>query len=226
MREQILAAVRGANQSYLEHFLARNPPELHAGMRANFERHMVEIAEYCLAGYGGAGTLTTDFIRGLHRRLFPPGYVQYAVNPQGEKVVFMVPGEYKTMENKARITLTDASRMFAPPGEVVAGMENVVTTLNATLGVAEDAPAKRDAILWFILDFLTIHPFCDANGRVASIFADLLLIREGLVPIDFPAIKEKDSEGLNLAVELARRNRDLAPFHAVIRRWRREALAG
>ena len=58
-----------------------------------------------------------------------------------------------------------------------------------------DKQTKQDTILYFILDFLYIHPFGDANGRVACILTDIILVKYGLSPIYFYLIKEKNAYG-------------------------------
>jgi Fic family protein len=63
------------------------------------------------------------------------------------------------------------------PEEVPEAMEKIVSRLNALLANAHEAQAIRDAVVHFVLDFSSIHPFGDANGRIACILADLLMIR-------------------------------------------------
>lgn len=226
MHEKILTAVRSASQPYLAHFLSLNPPEYHAQMCSLFDQHMSQVADYCMGGYGGAGTLSTAFVRGLHKSLFPPGYVQHAVNPQGEKVVFMAPGEYKVFPNHTvRQPSPGAKSIFADPVEVPTQMEELVENLNTALVKACSKCDLWETIIFFALDFSRIHPFADANGRVACILVDLLLIKEGLSPVLFCAIKTQDREGLYRAAKLARRNRDLTPLYEVVARYNPEALA-
>jgi len=57
-----------------------------------------------------------------------------------------------------------------------------------------------------------IHPFGDANGRLMGMVCDLLLLREGLKPLPFAAIKGKSKEEFYLATEQAQRWRDLMPI--------------
>lgn len=224
VREKILTAIRLANRRYLQDVLQRNAPERHDDITALFERHMAAIADYCMDGYGGAGSLTTEFIRGLHKMLFPEGYT-YRQEVDG-KLRELVPGEYRDGQGAADSTLEPgAVVVFAPPEDVSSAMEVAVERLNTTLSAAKYSKAKRDAILWYIFDFSVIHPFGDANGRVMLMVCDLLLIKEGLPPLHIAVIKEQHREDLYRAGEQAQRNRDLTPLYEVIERYNPAALA-
>ena len=224
MREAVLTAIRLANRRYLQAVLRRNSPERHDDITAQFERHMATLADYCLDGYDGAGSLTPPFIRGLHKRLFPEGYsYRYEVD---DKLFELVPGEYRNGQGGADSQLQPGTVvLFAPPEEVSVAMEAAVARLNAALPAANSPKAKRDAMLWFIFDFSVIHPFGDANGRVMCMLCDLMLIKEGLLPFHIDAIKDQDRDGLYQAGELAQRERDLTPLYAVIERYNPAAFA-
>lgn len=186
---------------------------------------MVVLADFCMDGYSGRGTLTTDFILGLHKALFPRDYKQTKTTAQGE-TVWMVPGEYKHISNSGDSYLEPGGVCaFIAPEHVPETMMQVVSTLNAALSAATDRGKRRDAIFAFVIDFLMIHPFGDANGRIAFLLADLLAIREGLPPFDFQRIKGMDLPALYRAIELAQRKRDLTPLYEVIERYNPAALA-
>jgi len=182
---------------------------------------MAYLADYCMAGYGGRGTLTEAFICGLHKALFPRDYKQVLMTtPEGE-VVYMVPGEYKRFSNGGESCLYPNRYIICiAPEDVPETMAQAVITLNAALAAATDERQKRDAILFFIVDFLVIHPFADANGRVAFMLADLLAIREGLLAFYFHRIKEKDWLALYRAVELACEKRELTPLYEVLEKYK------
>lgn len=217
MRNLIFSAVEDAFRPYLVRVLAQNPEAQHAHLQSQFAAHMAFLADFCLAGYGGAGLLTTDFICGLHRAMFPPDYRQEVITRDGQKI-WMLPGEYKSISNNVCESYLQPGKtvVFLAPEQVSSAMTQAVNTLNVALLAANDARQKLDAILWFTLDFLSVHPFVDANGRVACILADLLAIREGLPPFYFHSIKTKDQPELYRAVQLAQRNRDLAPIREVL----------
>jgi len=213
--------MRDACFPYLKQVLARTPEDKHSNITSLFETHMAYLADYCLAGYGGRGTLTEAFICGLHKALFPRDYKQALMTtPEGE-VVYMVPGEYKRISISSDSYLYQGrTNVFIAPEDVPETMAQALRTLNAALVAATDERQKRDAILFFIVDFLAIHPFGDANGRIACILADLLVIREGLPAFYFHRIKKKDLPALYRAVELAHERRDLASIYDVLEKYK------
>lgn len=217
MRNLIFSAVEDAFRPYLARVLAQNPEAQHAHLQSQFAAHMAFLADFCLAGYSGAGSLTTDFIRGLHRAMFPPDYRQEVITREGLRI-WMLPGEYKSISNNVCESYLQPGQttVFLVPEQVPSAMAQIVAALNAALLAANGEKQKQDAILWFVLGFSAIHPFVDANGRVNCILADLLAIREGLPPFYFHSIKTKDQPALYRAVQLAQRNRDLAPIREVL----------
>ena len=218
MREKILAAIQLANQRYLQAVKQCTAPDRHDDITAKFERHMASLADFCTGGYGGSGSLNTEFIRELHRRLLPSGY-RYQHKAGGKRYT-LVPGEYREEQGAVDSLLHPGEVMiFAPPEDISAAMETAVVKLNAALLAASSPEAKRDAVLWFIFDFSVIHPFGDANGRMMCMLCDLLLIKEGLAPLHIDLIKEQHREDLYQAAEQAQRTRDLSPLYAVIARY-------
>lgn len=226
MRELIISAMRDACFFHLTKVLARAPEDKHPGINSSFDAHMVFLADYCIAGYGGRGTLTEAFICGLHKALFPRDYKQALMTtPEGE-VVYMVPGEYKRFNNGGDSSLhPNQYNMCLAPEDVQETMAKAVSGVNAALIAATDGKLKRDAILIFIVDFFMIHPFADANGRVAYMLVDLLAIREGLPVFFFTSIKEKDLPTFYRALELVIETRDLTPLYGALQRYNPEALA-
>jgi Fic family protein len=78
---------------------------------------------------------------------------------------------------------------FVAPEEVSERIHKLIDELNARKGKINK---PIDAVLlafWFHLEYLTIHPFYDGNGRTARIFTNLILIAFG-----FPPIYIKESE--------------------------------
>lgn len=225
IRELIISAMQDACLPYLAKVLARLPDDRHSHIQGLFETHMAFLADYCLAGYGGRGSLTAAFICGLHKALFPENYRQILMTtPEGE--VYMVPGEYKRFPNGGDSNLyPNQYNVCIAPEDVSESMAKVVNILNTALLSAADKQQKRDAILCFVVDFLMIHPFDDANGRVAYMLADVLAIMESLPPFSFHHIKSKDLLALYGAIESTRVAGVLAPLYEVIERYNPAALA-
>lgn len=219
MNDLLLGAIRDACQPYLRDLLARSAAEEHPHLEGLFDTHMAALTDYCLASYGGAGTLTVDFIRGLHQALFPAGYQKTVTDATGREVVWMEPGQFKTINNRGE-SLLHPGRVnhFVPPAQVAGAVARLVKQLNRDLPLAKDRKTKREIILFFVFDLMDIHPFGDANGRVACILVDLLAIREGLPPFYFRTIKTNDLPALHKAGELARETRNLAAIDELLAR--------
>lgn len=91
---------------------------------------------------------------------------------------------------------------FTSPMEVPEKMHDLVNWVNA-----ESEKIRRKAkhalhpiqlAFKFHLDYVTIHPFYDGNGRTARIFTNLILISFGYLPL-YVKPEEKDSYGRYLA---------------------------
>lgn len=69
---------------------------------------------------------------------------------------------------------------FASPDEVPSRMHDLLNKTNAAIDAIQhnkkDAPHPLDVALDFHLNFVSIHPFYDGNGRTARILTNLLLI--------------------------------------------------
>ncbi|MFZ3019059.1 MAG: Fic family protein [Gallionella sp.] len=217
LHDQMRLACEDAFLPYLRQVLEQNSPDRHAQIKGQFAEHMGFLADFCLRGYSGAGGLTVEFIKGLHRAMFPPDYRQEIVTRDGHKI-WMVPGEFKSVSNNVCDSHLHPGKVtvFLPAEQVPAAMQTLMARINAELADAADRERSRDAILWFALDFAVIHPFVDSNGRVACILADLLAIRAGLPAFHFSSIKSRDKVGLIRAVELVRETRNLTALNEML----------
>lgn len=84
---------------------------------------------------------------------------------------------------------------FAAPDEVADKVHDLLNWLNAELDKIDagkkGAPHPLDVILKFHLEYLTIHPFQDGNGRTARILTNLLLISFDYPPL---IIRKEDKD--------------------------------
>lgn len=217
-REPLRLACEDAFLPYLRQVLEQNPPERHAEIEAQFTEHMDFLTDFCLRGYPGPGGLTVEFIKGLHRAMFPPNYRQEVTTRDGHKI-WMVPGEYKSISNNfGNSSLRPGEfNVFLAPEKVPAAMVRIVGKLNAALQSSGDVQHRQDAILHFVLDLIDIiHPFVDGNGRVASILADLLAIRAEIPPFRIGKIKHHDDISLVRAMELRRVSQSLDAIYRLL----------
>ncbi len=221
VRNLILLALKDAQKPYLQGLLANTPESQHTHVKNQCDFHLNSLAEFCLNDYKVTGLLTTDFIRGLHRTMLPHDYIML----EGTEFKTL-PGEYRLFQavhpsylNPGQIT------SFFIPEQIATGMTLAVNNINTKLLATTDTLEMQDAIFIFLIDFLAIHPFADANGRVACILADLLAIRSGLKPLYFHSIKTNDKIALYQAIELVTVNQDFTLAREMFLRYKKERTA-
>ena len=129
-------------------------------------RNLARVAEYTRTK-AVAGELTHDLILRLHRMLI--GGIDDAIA-----------GRYRRSGEYVRV-----GSHIAPAPERVASM-----MASLLLGHASDLDSYfLDAIARFHLEFETIHPFCDGNGRIGRVIIDCQLRKLGL-----PSLIIRDKE--------------------------------
>jgi fido (protein-threonine AMPylation protein) len=66
-------------------------------------------------------------------------------------------------------------------------LQTLVTELDASLSIGEEPDADQlaaivDLCAWVHAEWVRIHPFANANGRIARLWANSLAVRYGLPP--------------------------------------------
>ena len=215
MRE-LLEIINNANQHLLAARLQSSPVGEHQTIKLQYARLMGQMVDYCKTGLLDAGQLTTCFIRGLHRMLYPEGYICEAWDAEGNRVV-MHTGQYKMLQQAAiNSTGTGSLSVFMSAEETPQAMETIVATLEQQLKLDNNINKRRDAIMVFILEYLQIHPFFDGNGRMACMLTDLLLLREGLPLINFSPIYRSNKPAMVAVLAEAKQTRQLEKLYAYI----------
>jgi cell filamentation protein len=74
-------------------------------------------------------------------------------------------------------------------------------------------------------EYIALHPFREGNGRSAFILTDLVLLQNGLVPLD-AFIRMRDRERYFVACEAARLKKNYTPLADLIVEWEAEAQQG
>lgn len=216
MRE-LLEIINNANQHLLAARLQSSPVEEYQTIKLQYAQLMGQMVDYCKAEFLDAGCLTTSFIRGLHRMLYPEGHICETWDAKGNRVL-MHPGQYKLLQqadiNRAG---TGSLSVFMSAEETPQAMEIIVATLEQQLKSDNNINKKRDAIMVFILEYLQIHPFFDGNGRMACMLTDLLLLREGLPLINFSPIYRSNKPAMVTVLAEARQTRQLEKLYMYIR---------
>ncbi len=135
----------------------------------------------------GQLNLSEGRIREIHKG------IMHEEDPAKAKMI----GEWKTKHN---IIYTNKGEKidFAPPTEVPERMHELINWLNTEKEKIEHGDKNSlhpaEIAFKFHLDYVTIHPFYDGNGRTARIFSNLILIAYGYPPI-YIKTTEKDIYG-------------------------------
>ncbi|MHB8255144.1 MAG: Fic family protein [Acidiferrobacter sp.] len=78
-------------------------------------------------------------------------------------------------------------REFPEPGHILSLMSQWINGFNGAYSQPLDQQAVAGAYADIHLDFVTVHPFFDGNGRMARLLANLPVLRAGFPPIVVPA---------------------------------------
>ncbi|MBN2398465.1 MAG: Fic family protein [Deltaproteobacteria bacterium] len=150
-----------------EHILLELAVSRNVSVREVFEaKNLARVMEYT-RGKAGKTELSIEMILFLHRMLM--GNINDAVA-----------GRFRTAGEYVRV-----GTHIAPPPERVEGLvESILLNYSA-----DQTAYFADKIARFHLDFETIHPFCDGNGRMGRVIINYQLMRAGL-----PGIILRDKE--------------------------------
>lgn len=145
--------------------------------------HDVVISNILKIGKGDLN-LSENRIKAIHKA------IMYEKGPENEKYA----GAWRNINNY--ILNSNKERFdFVPHGEVQERMHDLMNWVNKEKEKMQRG--EKDALhpvllsFKFQLDYLTIHPFYDGNGRTARILSNLILISYGYPPV---YIKEDDDE--------------------------------
>lgn len=103
-------------------------------------------------------------------------------------------GAWKNAPNGTQTVDADGQIRFieyASPGEVPVLMAAWLDDLNRSMAHWTTQKAA-DVYAGLHLAFVRVHPFCDGNGRMARLLANLPLLRAGLPPIVIPRERRLD----------------------------------
>lgn len=102
-------------------------------------------------------------------------------------------GEWKEEPNEI-INYRDEKIEFASPEDVPEKMHDILNKVNAHLDRFFEENEKLHPLLFisdFHIDYVTIHPFYDGNGRTARLLTNLLFVSCGYPPIIIKEEHEK-----------------------------------
>ena len=104
--------------------------------------------------------------------------------------IFKPVGSWKNESNFTNYTGTDGQqhwRQFPEPDSIPGLMRQWLTNFNSFYAQPLDQSTAASAYAKLHLDFVTIHPFFDGNGRMARLLANLPVLKSGFPPIVVPS---------------------------------------
>lgn len=157
---------------------ANKPEEERQRLMASFHTHVRGLSEFMQRAFMEGSLSVSAFVE-LHTLLFPPGYPIKAVGNDGVHVE-MRPGEWRKQVLYPHIVA------FSPIENIECDFKRITVAFNQI-----KQPIRED-ILRFHFEFLTVHPFGDANGTVSALVCDVLCFRHGFTPLWLLNIRFKD----------------------------------
>ncbi|MDP2104332.1 MAG: Fic family protein, partial [Candidatus Gracilibacteria bacterium] len=152
--------------------------------KKDFEIQVAGLTNYIFENYGKTDYLNLDFIKGLHKLLYPEG-TTIKTYRDGKYYTNLV-GEYRLHEN----THEEDNHHHSYQKNIESDLINYINHYNSI------KDKKRIDILRYYFDFLRVHPFADSNGTIISIICELEFFKYGLTSLDFLKTRFEDGKFL------------------------------
>lgn len=148
-------------------------------------------------------SISEENIKELHRQLMKD-------IDQWEDDGLYSPGQYKSFDNMT-VRSTGKIHTYLSPDQVSKAMQDLIQETNEDLKSVDSTNINKHPLIIatnFHQEFLNkIHPFSDGNGRIARIFMNLILLKNGYSPV---FIKEVDKKEYLLRFEFS--DNDINPM--------------
>ncbi|HBB27181.1 TPA: hypothetical protein DCZ36_01630 [Candidatus Gracilibacteria bacterium] len=232
MLEQIKNVIKLTTDIYLEKHLPRISEDKKQIAINAYNKDIERLANFVLKSLflNDDSLLTESFIKGLHKTFYPEEFNQKGIDKDGKEIIWMIPGEYKKINNFAKTEdkseyfrdipgWTKEKEAYASPENIEAEMQRIIKYFNNKLYSEKEVENKKDGIFLFILDFIYVHPFSDGNGRIASILLDLLLLKIGLNQIGLKTIASRDKLSCDRSIFLSHEQRNPKYLYEFIQKY-------
>lgn len=160
--------------------------------------------------------LTTGLICELHRLVCDDVYIPIN-DPQGGISGFAKAGEYRTTHSSAPSSLHQGKRtLFIPPEQIPQRMEYLTSTMNSVFSANPSKETMIENIVAFTVEFLTVHPFANQNGRIAQVLMELLAFQAEMEPFNISYVVTNNYEEITKSVEEVLICQNVKPFLDVL----------
>ncbi len=157
--------------------------------------------------YKDAGNLGIDFIKWLHKNLFPEWFIAKNKDTNWREFIQMIPGEFR------KINLISKTN---PNQNIYSKYQNIENSFKIIIQNFNKSDKRIDDILLFASDFSRVHPFWDWNGRTLDILTDLLLLKNWFNPLYLWDLKTKDELWFYKILDEVYETRDVKLFYDFI----------
>jgi len=150
--------------------------------KKSFEGHMKILSDYIYENYSKIGYLNIDFMKWLHRLLYPK---DFKIIVQREWIRYEnIPWEWRLHDYNPQIPTSYWSKQCDIEKDLYKFTNEYNLIQNKTIA----------NILKYYFDFLRVHPFSDSNLTVVSIICDLECTKYWVLLLNMLDIRFKDSK--------------------------------
>lgn len=219
MNEKLRQMITHNLDCYLNVHLEKILAEQREVAIAHYNKDIDRITEYCALNFIDIPDtiLSEDFIKWLHKSLYPEWFVQKFKDSNGVESVWMVPWEYKKIVIIAKEN--GGKDIYEKVEKVESSMKALLKKFNSRMHNNLSEKDKRDKLLYFALDFVSIHPFGDGNGRLDGILVDLLCLKFWIPPLFLLKLYKEHKTHFNQALISSTKNRDLRYMYEFIQKY-------
>lgn len=188
MLEQIKNTIKLTTNIYLEKHIPRIPEDKKQIAISAYEKDIERIANYIYNSwfFNENFLLNEEFIKWLHKTFYPEWFTQKWIDENWKEITWMIPGEYKKIDNFVNTKEKEQffqdlpwwsleKAQYTKKELVIDEMQKIIIDFNNNFNKNISLEEKKDLVYLFVLDFISIHPFSDWNGRIAWIVLDLYL---------------------------------------------------
>ena len=216
MQEKIKQIIISNLKIYLQDHLKRVPEEKHEIAKQYFHRDMQRIIDYCYENF--YKLLSEDFIKWLHKSLYPEWYIQKAKDEKWRDFIWMIPWEYKKIKIIAKEN--ENQDIYEKVENVEKSMKKLIDDFNINILQSSFENEKKDLIFLFAVDFVSIHPFWDWNGRLDGILIDLLCLKYNIEHFWLVKIYKKNKITFISILNEVRKTRNPKIFYNFIEKYK------
>lgn len=197
---------------YLKTALLKTSKEKHQIVLNWYVYDTNKIIKYCEDNFinNYDNKLKIDFIKWLHKNLFPEWFIAKNIDVNWKEFVQMIPWEYRNINLHSK---TNENK------NIYSKWQNVENLLEKIVDNYNKSQKQESDILLFLTDFSRVHPFGDGNWRTIDILVDLLLLKNWFFPLYLWELKQKDEIWFYKVLDRVYESRDVKYFYEFLERF-------